>query len=125
MQGGIFEDLRLHSAAFLSQLAFPGYAIGGLAVGETKGADVCNPRLYLWGPARRSPPPFDGRVGAPEDIVEAVFRGVDFFDCVLPTRIARNGQAADARWARTCGMRSMSRTAPGAGRLPLLYMPHL
>jgi queuine tRNA-ribosyltransferase len=91
VQGGIFEDLRLASASFLAQLDFQGYAIGGLAVGETKeqmystldftcpALPVAKPR-YLMG------------VGAPEDIVEAVLRGVDFFDCVLPTRIARNGQ---------------------------------
>lgn len=90
VQGGIFPDLRLQSAAFLTDLDFPGYAVGGLAVGETKeqmyatldetcpALPVDKPR-YLMG------------VGAPEDIVEAVYRGIDFFDCVLPTRIARNG----------------------------------
>lgn len=89
VQGGIFPDLRLQSAAFLRQLDFPGYGVGGLAVGETKAQmystlDVTCPALpenkprYLMG------------VGAPEDIVEAVYRGIDMFDCVLPTRIARN-----------------------------------
>lgn len=91
VQGGVFEDLRLQSAAFLRQLDFPGYAIGGLAVGETKQAmyatlDFTCPAL----PADK--PRYLMGVGAPEDIVEAVARGVDFFDCVLPTRIARNGQ---------------------------------
>jgi queuine tRNA-ribosyltransferase len=90
VQGGVFEDLRLESAAFLSALDFPGYAIGGLAVGETKEQmyatlDVTCPAL----PAHK--PRYLMGVGAPEDIVEAVARGVDFFDCVLPTRIARNG----------------------------------
>ena len=90
VQGGIFPDLRIASARFLTDLDFPGYAIGGLAVGETKeqmyatldetcpALPVDKPR-YLMG------------VGAPEDILEAVYRGVDMFDCVLPTRIARNG----------------------------------
>jgi queuine tRNA-ribosyltransferase len=90
VQGGIFPDLRRQSAEFLRTLAFPGYAIGGLAVGETKTQmyatldETCpllpedKPR-YLMG------------VGAPEDVIEAVARGVDFFDCVLPTRLARNG----------------------------------
>lgn len=90
VQGGIFPDLREQSARFLTELDFPGYAVGGLAVGETKeqmytvldetcpALPVHKPR-YLMG------------VGAPEDIVEAVYRGIDFFDCVLPTRIARNG----------------------------------
>ena len=91
VQGGVFEDLRLHSAAFLRRLDFPGYAIGGLAVGETKEQmyttlDTTCPAL----PADK--PRYLMGVGAPEDIVEAVGRGVDMFDCVLPTRIARNGQ---------------------------------
>jgi len=91
VQGGVFEDLRVQSAEFLRQLDFLGYAIGGLAVGETKEAmyatlDFTCPAL----PADK--PRYLMGVGAPEDIVEAVALGVDFFDCVLPTRIARNGQ---------------------------------
>ncbi|NJN84308.1 MAG: tRNA guanosine(34) transglycosylase Tgt [Caldilineaceae bacterium] len=90
IQGGIFPDLRLESARFLTNLDFPGYAIGGLAVGETKEQmyatlDACCPALPL------DKPRYLMGVGAPEDVVEAVYRGVDFFDCVLPTRIARNG----------------------------------
>lgn len=90
VQGGIFPDLRLQSAAFLTGLDFPGYAVGGLAVGETKEQmyatlDETCPAL----PAHK--PRYLMGVGAPEDIVEAVYRGIDFFDCVLPTRIARNG----------------------------------
>lgn len=90
VQGGIFPALRQESALFLRTLDFPGYAIGGLAVGETKEQmyqtldETCpalpvNKPRYLMG------------VGAPEDVVEAVYRGVDMFDCVLPTRLARNG----------------------------------
>lgn len=90
VQGGIFPDLRLQSAAFLTQLDFPGYGVGGLAVGESKEQmyatlDETCPAL----PADK--PRYLMGVGAPEDIVEAVYRGIDFFDCVLPTRIARNG----------------------------------
>ena len=90
VQGGIFPDLRLQSAAFLTQFDFPGYAVGGLAVGESKEQmyatlDETCPAL----PADK--PRYLMGVGAPEDIVEAVYRGIDFFDCVLPTRIARNG----------------------------------
>lgn len=90
VQGGIFPDLRAQSAAFLSGLDFPGYAVGGLAVGETKEQmyttlDATCPHL----PAHK--PRYLMGVGAPEDVVEAVYRGIDFFDCVLPTRIARNG----------------------------------
>lgn len=89
VQGGIFPDLRLQSATFLSELDFPGYAVGGLAVGETKAQmyetlDITCPAL----PADK--PRYLMGVGAPEDIVEAVYRGIDMFDCVLPTRLARN-----------------------------------
>lgn len=90
IQGGVFPDLRLQSAAFLASLDLPGYAIGGLSVGETKPEmyatlDVVMPAV----PADR--PRYLMGVGAPDDILEAVYRGIDMFDCVLPTRIARNG----------------------------------
>ncbi len=92
VQGGIFPDLREQSARFLVALDFPGYAIGGLSVGETKAEmhatlDVTLPAL----PADK--PRYLMGVGTPEDLVEGVARGVDIFDCVLPTRVARNGQA--------------------------------
>lgn len=90
VQGGTFEDLREQSAIFLRQLDFPGYAIGGLAVGESKPEmyrtlDFTVPML----PENR--PRYLMGVGAPDDLAEAVLRGVDIFDCVLPTRIARHG----------------------------------
>ncbi len=90
VQGGVFADLRRQSAASLTSLDFPGYAIGGLCLGETKketlamveetvaALPVDRPR-YLMG------------VGSPEDLVENVDRGVDLFDSALPTRTARNG----------------------------------
>lgn len=89
VQGGIFVDLRQASAVFLAALDFPGYAVGGLAVGETK------EQMYatLDGTCPALPgdkPRYLMGVGAPEDILEAVGRGIDLFDCVLPTRIARN-----------------------------------
>ena len=90
VQGGVFPDLRLQSAETLKTLDLPGYAIGGLSVGETKAEmyatlDVVAPAL----PADR--PRYLMGVGVPDDIVEGVARGIDLFDCVLPTRIARNG----------------------------------
>ena len=90
VQGGIFPDLRVESARTLRALDFPGYAIGGLSVGETKEQmyatlDVTVPEL----PADK--PRYLMGVGAPEDVVEGVARGIDIFDCVLPTRVARNG----------------------------------
>ncbi|RUL74001.1 tRNA guanosine(34) transglycosylase Tgt [Dyella choica] len=90
VQGSVYEGLRKRSAEGLIQIGFDGYAVGGLAVGEPEAErnhtlDVTVPLLpedrprYLMG------------VGRPEDIVEAVRRGIDMFDCVMPTRNARNG----------------------------------
>ena len=90
IQGGTSRDLRLKSLEILSALDFKGYAIGGLAVGESKSTmyelvNLCNQYLppgkprYLMG------------VGSPEDLIEGVASGVDMFDCVMPTRVARNG----------------------------------
>ena len=90
VQGGVFPDLRTRSAAALIDIGFDGYAVGGLAVGEPQAErnamleHTC-PQL----PAER--PRYLMGVGRPEDIVEAVARGIDLFDCVLPTRNARNG----------------------------------
>jgi len=90
VQGGVYPHLRTQSADGLKQLDFDGYAVGGLAVGEPpeereRTLEAICPQLpedkprYLMG------------VGKPEDIVEAVARGIDMFDCVMPTRNARNG----------------------------------
>ena len=90
VQGAGFEDLRRQSARDLVGMVFPGYSIGGLSVGESKGEmnrvlDFTTPMLpedkprYLMG------------VGSPDALIDGVIRGVDMFDCVLPTRIARNG----------------------------------
>ncbi len=90
VQGGIFTELRHQSAEYLTSLDFPGYAIGGLSLGEPKQVTMAvveetvallpeNKPRYLMG------------VGSPEDIVEGVARGIDMFDCALPTRVARNG----------------------------------
>jgi len=90
VQGGVFSELRHQSAKYLTSLDFPGYAIGGLSIGEPKEMTLAmieetvsllpetKPR-YLMG------------VGSPEDLVEGVARGIDIFDSALPTRVARNG----------------------------------
>lgn len=96
VQGGIFPDLRADSAAAITTLDLPGYAIGGLAVGESKSQmlatlDQTVPLL----PTDR--PRYLMGVGSPEDLVNGVARGIDLFDCVLPTRIARNGAALTRR----------------------------
>lgn len=90
VQGGIYRDLRHASAAFLAQLDFEGYAVGGLAVGEPKEA-MYETLAFTCPVLPWTRPRYLMGVGAPEDIVEAVHRGVDMFDSVLPTRIARNG----------------------------------
>jgi len=90
VQGGMFPELRRQSVACLAEMDFPGYAIGGLSVGEPKEITLAmvdettsllpeNKPRYLMG------------VGSPEDIIEGVARGVDIFDSALPTRVARNG----------------------------------
>jgi len=92
VQGGVDRALRAESAQALAELGFDGYAIGGLAVGESRGAmleAIETATLHL--PVDR--PRYLMGVGKPIDLVEAVARGVDMFDCVLPTRSGRHGQA--------------------------------
>jgi queuine tRNA-ribosyltransferase len=92
VQGGIFPDLREQSVRFLIDLDFPGYAIGGLAVGETK--DQMHAVLDLTDQLLpENKPRYLMGVGTAEDFFEAVSRGIDIFDCVLPTRLARHGAA--------------------------------
>jgi len=92
VQGSVYADLRRESAMALVEMDFPGYAIGGLSVGEPKPAllemtELCtsilpeNKPRYLMG------------VGKPEDLLEGIERGIDLFDCIMPTRNARNGTA--------------------------------
>ncbi|EQD62550.1 Queuine/other tRNA-ribosyltransferase [mine drainage metagenome] len=90
VQGGVYPELRQRSATALRQIGFDGYAVGGLAVGEpeTERNRTLDETLPLL-PADR--PRYLMGVGRPEDIVAAVRRGVDLFDCVMPTRNARNG----------------------------------
>ena len=91
-QGGVFEDLRKISAEKLIEIGFDGYAIGGLAVGE--GQDIMFEVLnYVPDFLPSDKPRYLMGVGKPSDIVGAVARGVDMFDCVMPTRSGRNGQA--------------------------------
>jgi queuine tRNA-ribosyltransferase len=90
VQGGEYEDLRKKSAEDLVSLDFPGYAIGGLSVGEPK--DVMNRILEFTTPHLPTDKPrYLMGVGSPDALIDGVIRGIDMFDCVLPTRIARNG----------------------------------
>jgi queuine tRNA-ribosyltransferase len=90
VQGGMFENLRDVSAAGLSELNFPGYAIGGLSVGEPK-ADMQRILSHTAPLLPTHKPRYLMGVGTPEDLVEGVANGIDMFDCVMPTRNARNG----------------------------------
>ncbi|OLO36481.1 tRNA guanosine(34) transglycosylase Tgt [Alkalihalophilus pseudofirmus] len=90
VQGGEYEELRKQSAADLVSLDFPGYAIGGLSVGEPK--DVMNRVLEFTTPLLpTNKPRYLMGVGSPDALIDGAIRGIDMFDCVLPTRIARNG----------------------------------
>jgi queuine tRNA-ribosyltransferase len=91
VQGGLEEDVREASARAMMELDFPGYALGGLSVGEPR-AEMLRVVERLDAVLPEDRPRYLMGVGTPEDIVEAVARGVDLFDCVLPTRNARNGQ---------------------------------
>lgn len=92
VQGGVFPELRRESATYIASLGLPGNAIGGLSVGETKAQmhamlEIVDPIL----PADK--PRYLMGVGSPEDLINGIMRGIDIFDCVLPTRLARH-QAA-------------------------------
>lgn len=92
VQGGVFEDLRIQSVREITELDLPGYAIGGLSVGEPKELmyEVLEYTVPLLPTGK---PRYLMGVGSPDALIEGVMRGIDMFDCVLPTRIARNGTA--------------------------------
>ena len=94
-QGGLDEDLRGRSAEALTAIGFDGYAIGGLAVGEGQEA-MCRVLDFAAAMLPADRPRYLMGVGKPDDLVESVLRGVDMFDCVLPTRSGRTGQAFTA-----------------------------
>ncbi|MFY7864121.1 tRNA guanosine(34) transglycosylase Tgt [Roseateles sp.] len=90
VQGGMYENLRDHSLAGLAALDLPGYAIGGLSVGEPK-EDMQRVLAHIGHQLPANKPRYLMGVGTPEDLIEGVTRGIDMFDCVMPTRNARNG----------------------------------
>ncbi|OZV10701.1 tRNA guanosine(34) transglycosylase Tgt [Tissierella sp. P1] len=90
VQGGIYKDLREQSAKELVELDFPGYAIGGLSVGEPKEL-MCEILDFTTPLLPKDKPRYNMGVGTPDYLFESVIRGIDMADCVLPTRIARNG----------------------------------
>ncbi len=111
VQGGVFPDLRRESAKTITSMDFSGYAIGGLSVGESKEQmhamiEIVNEVL----PADK--PRYLMGVGSPEDIINGILRGIDIFDCVLPTRLARH-QAAFTRHGRINLVNAMHARDPG------------
>ena len=90
VQGGMYEDLRKESLSYLEGISFDGYAIGGLSVGEPK-AEMKRITKFIAPQMPKEKPRYLMGVGTPEDIMHAIEQGVDMFDCVMPTRNARNG----------------------------------
>ena len=133
VQGGTFGDLRVRSAESLKEIGFDGYAVGGLAVGEPQSAmfdtlEATVPHL----PVDR--PRYLMGVGKPLDIVGAVLRGIDMFDCVLPTRSGRNGQAftlegplnlKNARFADDPAPLDASCACPACRQFSRAYLHHV
>ncbi|MGR4889881.1 tRNA guanosine(34) transglycosylase Tgt [Sphingopyxis sp. LARHCG72] len=132
-QGSLDEKLRARSAAALTDIGFDGYAIGGLAVGEGQDAmfDVLD---FAPGQLPADKPRYLMGVGKPDDLVGAVARGVDMFDCVLPTRSGRNGQAftwdgpvniRNAKHAEDSGPLDPSCSCPVCTTWSRAYLHHL
>jgi queuine tRNA-ribosyltransferase len=132
-QGALDVDLRRQSAEVLTEIGFDGYAIGGLAVGE--GQEAMFATLdFAPGQLPEDRPRYLMGVGKPDDLVGAVERGVDMFDCVLPTRSGRNGQAftwsgplnlRNARFAEDTGPLDERCACPTCGHYSRAYLHHL
>ena len=133
VQGSVFPDLRERSAKALAAIDLPGYSIGGLAVGEGQAAmfEVLSAVTPVM-PAEK--PRYLMGVGTPEDILGAVARGVDMFDCVMPTRSGRHGQAftprgrlnlKNARHAEDLRPLDERSTCPAARDYSRAYLHHL
>ncbi|MEO0617996.1 MAG: tRNA guanosine(34) transglycosylase Tgt [Pseudomonadota bacterium] len=133
VQGSTYPELRDRSAALLTQMDFPGYSIGGLAVGEGQEGmlevlDVTTPKLP------KDKPRYLMGVGTPLDLVESVARGVDMFDCVMPTRAGRHGTAytwggklnmRNARHAEDAAPLDAESTCPATRDYSRAYLHHL
>ncbi len=133
VQGGVYEDLRRRAVEAMGALDLPGHSIGGLAVGEPKALMYDLTELVARGLPTDRPRYLMG-VGKPPDLVESVARGVDLFDCVLPTRNARNGQAftpdgplniANARFARDAGPLDPGCLCAACRHFSRAYLRHL
>jgi len=98
VQGVMYDDLRRESAKFIRDLDTPGISIGGLSVGESK-EDMYRTLDVLKDELPQDKPRYLMWVGTPEDLIEGIYRGVDMFDCVLPTRVWRHGLAFGTQWS--------------------------
>ena len=96
IQGGMYPELRKRSLAALAEIGFDGYAVGGLSVGEPK-TEMLRVLDNLSGELPAEAPRYLMGVGTPADLLEGVRRGIDMFDCVMPTRNARNGHLFTSR----------------------------
>lgn len=133
VQGGIHEDLRRESAAYIASLPFDGVAIGGVSVGES--TELQYPVVALTAPLLpKEKPRYLMGVGHPSDILHAVASGIDLFDCVLPTRMARHHalytmqgrvNASAARWAEHDGPYDPDSIFPPTERYSAAYIRHL
>ena len=133
VQGGVHLDLRAQSAAEIVELDFAGNAVGGLSVGEPK-QDLWRVLDHLQGRLPETKPRYLMGVGTPADLVEGVARGIDLFDCVLPTRNARNGQLftrrgrlniRNARYRRDDRPADPDCACPTCRRASRAYLRHL
>jgi queuine tRNA-ribosyltransferase len=133
VQGSVYEHLRAQSARFISELGFPGVAIGGVAVGEEK-AEIHRIVAFTTPLLPPEKPRYLMGVGEPDDILQAVASGVDMFDCVLPTRLARNAAMVtrygrvnlrNARFAENFGPVDPECDCPVCQRYSAAYIHHL
>ena len=133
VQGGLFDDLRTISAEQITALPFPGFAIGGLSVGESK-ADMIRLLRHTAPMLPKDKPRYLMGVGTPEDLLVGVRLGIDMFDCVMPTRIARHGTAwvegkqtaiTKACYTRDFGPLDANCTCSTCKRYSRAYLRHL
>ncbi len=133
VQGGMYRDLREQSVKEITALDFPGYAVGGLSVGEPK--DIMNEVLdYTVPMLPENKPRYLMGVGSPDALIDGSIRGIDMFDCVLPTRIARNGTTMtsqgrvvirNAKYARDFGPLDPNCTCYTCRNYSRAYIRHL
>jgi len=133
VQGSVYQDLRRESADRLVEIGFPGYAIGGVSVGESK-EEMMSALAWAVTHLPKNAPRYVMGVGTPEDLLECVQRGIDMFDCVMPTRNARNGSLftsegriniKNRRFQRDFGPLDAACACPVCKKYSRAYLSHL